>query len=421
MIALIDCNNFYCSCERVFQPYLRGKPLIVLSNNDGCAISRSEETKELGIKMAMPVFMIEDLITKHDVQVRSSNYTLYGDMSERVMSIIRSYTSRIEVYSIDEIFVDFSDFKYQDINFLGNKIRKEVMQSTGIPVCVGIAPTKVLAKMANRYAKKKKKNIGVHCANTEKLIRQMMEETAVKDIWGIGAQYAGLLSEKGFYTAADLLTAPDEWIRKHMSVVGQRLVTELKGISCIKWEATPPAKKNICTSRSFGQLISDKRTLQQAVAAHTAACGSKLRKERSCARKINVFIQTNPHRGADKQYFSSITMELLVATNSGRELIKYAMKALAMIFKQGYNYQKAGVIVLDLISQSSVQMGLFDMVDRKKDKEIMKSLDSVNTIFGRDVVRFGTHDFGRKWKLKAERLSPCYTTRWEDIPKAKAN
>jgi DNA polymerase V len=421
MIALIDCNNFYCSCERVFDPRLLDKPLIVLSNNDGCAISRSDEAKALGINMGTPVFMIDDLIEKYDVQVRSSNYTLYGDMSERVMSIIKSYTSKIEVYSIDEIFVDFSSFAYHDLFQLGKNIRSEVIQNTGIPVCIGIAPTKALAKMANRCAKKKKKEAGVHCADTEKQISEMLKCTKVENIWGIGRQYASLLALHGYKTAADLLQAPEEWIRKNMSVVGQRLLTELKGTPCIKWEETHPPKKNICTSRSFGQLIKDKRFLEQALASHTAACGSKLRKESSCARKIHVFIQTNPHRGADKQYLGSVTLKLPVATNSTPELIRFVMKALAIIFRPGHNYQKAGVMVLDLIDQSCIQMGLFDTQDRNKEKVIMKSVDSINNVFGRDFVRFGVHDFGREWKLKAERLSPRYTTRLEDIPKAKAN
>jgi len=420
MIALIDCNNFYCSCERVFDPGLKGKPLIVLSNNDGCAISRSDEAKELGITMAMPVFMIEDLIKKHNVQVRSSNYTLYGDMSERVMSIIKSYTAKIEVYSIDELFVDFSGFNHHDLARLGSRIRKEVSLCTGIPVCVGIAQTKTLAKMANRYAKKKSANVGVYCANTDHSIMQMLQHTQVDEIWGIGSQYAKLLIENGYKTASDLLAIPEEWVRKNMSVVGQRLLAELKGTSCIKWEEAPPPKKNICTSRSFGQYISDKRTIEQAIAAHTSACGSKLREESSCARKIHVFIQTNPHRGTDKQYFSSVTLQLPVATNSSRELIRYAMKALRIIFKSGYNYQKAGVIVLDLIRQNVIQAGLFDNEDRVKDKAIMSSLDSVNKVFGKDFVRFGTHDYGRKWKLKAEQLSPCYSTCFQDIPRAKA-
>ncbi|HEY0059322.1 MAG TPA: Y-family DNA polymerase [Flavisolibacter sp.] len=421
MIALIDCNNFYCSCERVFDPKLIGKPLIVLSNNDGCAISRSEEAKELGINMGTPAFMIEALIKQHDVQVRSSNYTLYGDMSERVMQIIKTYASKIEVYSIDEIFVDFSDCKYHDLENLGIRIREEVGTCTGIPVCVGIAPTKALAKMANRYAKKRKREVGVHFAANDAASLQMLEYTEVENIWGIGKQYAKLLRDHGFCTAADLLRVPDEWIRKNMSVVGQRLVAELKGMSCIKWEAAPPPKKAICTSRSFAQVLSDRRTIQQAIAAHTSTCGSKLRKEGSCAKKLHVFIQTNPHRGADEQYFGSVTLQLPVASSSGPELIKYAMKALEQIYRPGYFYQKAGVILMDLIPDSAIQMGMFDDTHRKRDAAIMKSVDGVNKVFGRERVRFGVQEFTRKWKLKAERLSPCYTTRLTDIPKAKAN
>jgi DNA polymerase V len=418
MIALIDCNNFYCSCERTFNPSLNNKPLIVLSNNDGCAIARSEEAKAIGIKMGTPHFMITDILEEKGVQVQSSNYTLYGDMSSRVIQIIKEFVPVTEIYSIDELFADLSGFKYKSLTILGKELREAVISCTGVPVTVGIAPTKTLAKMANRFAKKKMSEAGVFSANNKHLIDEMLQFTKVGDIWGIGKQHESFLNKNGFFTAADLVNAPEEWIRKKMSVVGQRTLNELKGIPCIKWEETPAARKNICTSRSFGQLISSKTEICQAVAKFTASCGEKLRRENSCARKIHVFIQTNPHRNMDQQYFQSVTMQLSVPTNSTNELMRYSMSGLNMIFRPGYNYQKAGVMMLDLICASEIQLGLFDKQDRRRDKQIMKTLDEVNRSFGKDVVRYGVHAYGNKWKLRQNNLSPCYTTRLDQLPKA---
>ncbi|HUQ96921.1 MAG TPA: Y-family DNA polymerase, partial [Chitinophagaceae bacterium] len=325
MIALIDCNNYYVSCERVFQPLLIGRPLIVLSNNDGCAISRSDEAKALGIKMGTPPHLIEDLIAQYNVQMRSSNYPLYGDMSWRVMEIIKSFAPKTEVYSIDEIFCDFSELQHHnDLTALGMQIRTTIKQYTGLPVSVGIAPTKVLAKMANRYAKKQWLESSVHYAHTPEQIDEMLQVTPVGDTWGIGNEHEKVLLQHGIKTAADFVNAPEEWIRKTFSVKGQRLLAELKGVSCLEWKEMAPPKRNICTSRSFGRLINTKREVQQAVATHTASCGAKLRKEGSCARRIHVFIHTNSHRTQDAQHFHSITLELPVATSSTPELIKYA-------------------------------------------------------------------------------------------------
>jgi DNA polymerase V len=419
MIALIDCNNFYVSCERVFNPALMKKPVIVLSNNDGCAIARSEEAKALGIKMGTPAFMIKDVIRKHGVHVFSSNYTLYDDMSRRVMQVINEFIPKTEVYSIDEIFGDLSELVYNDLHQLASDIREAVMRCTGIPVSVGIAATKTLSKMANRFAKKTKAGEGVYAAVTPEALSAMLASTGVGDVWGVGPRYAKLLQENGFHSAADLVKAPEEWIRKKMSVVGQRLLNELKGIPCIPFEETVPSKKNICTSRSFGKLITSKREVRQAVATFTSSCALKLRKEGSVARKIHVFIQTNPHRREDPQYFHSITLPLEVPTSSTRELLKYSMRALDMLFKPGYNYMKTGVMVLDLQPSKQVQMGLFDQVDRRRDEKLMHTLDEVNGSFGKDVVRFGTQDFNKKWKLKQEHLSKAFTTRVKEMPKIK--
>jgi DNA polymerase V len=419
MIALIDCNNFYVSCERVFQPALIGRALIVLSNNDGCAIARSEEAKALGVKMAQPVHLINDLIEQNNIAVYSSNYTLYDNMSKRVMDVIKSFVPRTEVYSIDEIFADLSGIQKDYLPELAQKIRENVMSNTGIPVSVGIAPTKALAKMANRYAKKTRPDEGVFVAGTQELIDMMLRFTEVGDIWGIGKQLETLLRTKGFNTAYEFVCkAPEEWIRKEMTVVGQRLYNELKGISCIKWDEERPTRKNICTSRSFGNLITTKSEIRHAIAKFTSSCAEKLRKEYTCAKKVNVFIKTNPHRPTDKQYEQSITLELQVASNLTTELMKYSMKALDMIFQSGYNYQKAGVIVLDLISEKQVQLGLFDNKNRSKDKRLMESVDKVNRIFGKDSVRYGVQGYSKKWHLKQGNLSLQYTTNLSHIPKA---
>ena len=418
MIALIDCNNFYCSCERVFDPSLVGRALIVLSNNDGCAIARSEEAKAAGIQMAQPAFLAEKRIRDNNVAVFSSNYTLYDNMSRRVMQVIREMVPRAEIYSIDEIFADLSGIKYVDLEELGRQVRTRVKACTGIPVSIGIAPTKTLAKMANRYAKKTRPDVGVFAADSPEWIETMLAFTGVGDVWGIGPQYAALLKKHGFHTALDLTGAPEEWIRKEMSVVGQRLYQELKGIPCIQWEEEAPAKKNICTSRSFGKLIARKNELKQAVAKFTSSCAEKLRREKTCARRLEVFIQTNPHKPELPQYFQSIELQLPVPTQLTTELMKYSMRGLEMIFQPGYLYQKAGVMVLDLVPAEQVQLALFDRQDRERDAKLMARIDEVNTAFGRDTVRFGVQDYGKEWKLKQTNLSPQYTTRLAHIPKA---
>ena len=421
MIALIDCNNFYVSCERAFDPGLKNKPVVVLSNNDGCVIARSEEAKALGINMGCAAFMMNELIEKNNVQVFSSNYTLYGDMSARVMQVIKEFVPRTEVYSIDEIFADLSTLKYANLTALAMEIRDAVMRCTGIPVTVGIAQTKTLAKMANRYAKKKLPGIGVFAADSKEAEEDLLAYTDVANIWGIGGQYDKLLRKNGFITAADFLNAPADWVRKELAVVGLRTQTELNGIACIKFEDSTAAKKNICTSRSFGKLITSKREVQQAIATFTSSCGHKLRKQNSCATKIHLFINTNIHRKQDEQYFHSITLDLHIATNSTRELLKYSMTALNIIYKPGFNYHKTGVIVLDLVPASQIQLGLFDKEKREKDNRMMKAMDGVNKSFGKDVVRIGTQEFNKKWKLRQEHLSQCYTTRLNQLMIVKAS
>jgi DNA polymerase V len=333
------------------------------------------------------------------------------------MQVIKEFVPRTEVYSIDEIFADLSTLRYKDPGLLAKEIREAVLRCTGIPVSVGIGSTKTLAKMANRYAKKTRPDEGVYCADKDQL-HAMLSNTAVGQVWGIGKEHEKRLQDHGFFTAADLLRAPEEWIRKNLSVVGQRTLYELKGIPCIRWDEETPVKKNICTARSFGRLITTKKEVRQAVARFTASCAEKLRKERTCARKLHVFIQTNPHRRQDAQYFQSVTVTLPVPASSTGQLMRFSMNALDMIFQPGYNYQKTGVMVLDLVPQEQVQLNLFEGTDRVKEQQLMKTMDAVNKSFGQDRVRYATQDYGSKWKLRQRRLSPGFTTRLDQIPKA---
>ncbi|HEX5652329.1 MAG TPA: Y-family DNA polymerase [Chitinophagaceae bacterium] len=420
MIALVDCNNFYASVERLFNPSLNGKPVVVLSNNDGCAIARSEEAREIGIEMGMPVFMIAEKLRKKEVAIFSSNYTLYGSMSKRVMEILKTFGAKLEVYSIDEAFLDLSEYRGEDLVGLAMNIRETILSHTGLPISIGIAPTKTLAKMANRFAKKQKTKIGIHAATSPAAINALLAATETADIWGIGHQYHKLLLEQGYKTAADLLKAPEEWIRRNMSVQGQRLLFELRGTRAFGWEERPPAKKNICTARSFGKLLTDLKDITQAVASHAANCARKLRNDQSCARSVHVFLQTNPYRSGDQQYMAGITLRLPVASSSSTEIIHYAGKALQLIYRPGFNYLKAGVMLMDIVAQQQIQLGLFDNRDRIKDAALMKTIDQSNNAFGKDMLRYGSHGYGKKWKLRAQRLSPCYTTRINQVMTVKS-
>jgi len=419
MYALVDCNNFYCSCERVFDPRLEGRPMIVLSNNDGCAISRSEEAKALGIAMAAPAFMMRSLIEKHNVAVFSSNYTLYGDMSSRIMETLSFFVPAIEMYSIDEAFLNLETLTHTDLLKLGFAIRKTLRQNIGIPVSIGIGQTKTLAKMANRYAKKHFHQDGVFWAANPALTQGMLSATPVGDIWGIGQQYALFLTRSGFKTAADLVNAPDEWIRKHLSVTGLRLLRELRGHASIAWEESRPVRQRICTSRSFGKRIADKDKMGEALANYAASCAAKLRSEKTCCRSLQVFIQTNPHKTGEEQYLRSVEIRLERPSSHTGEIIKAALKGLDLIFTAGFLYMKCGVTVTDLVPESSVQSACFDTADREKNGKIMDLVDRINGSLGKELIRSAVQGFDRKYKLKTEYLSPAYTTRWDEVLKIR--
>ena len=416
MIALIDCNNFYVSCERLFNPLLDGKPVVVLSNNDGSVIARSNEAKALGIDMGAAAFLVEQFMAKNHVYVFSSNYTLYGDLSNRVMNMLYRFAPVVEVYSIDEAFVDLTNMKHFELKGLMREARTAIMHDIGIPVTIGIAPTKTLAKMANRLAKREKQYGGVYMADSQERINDLLENTEVGDIWGIGSQHKRILVQNNILTAAQLSLANREWIRKTMTVTGQRLLNELSGVPSIAWEDMPAPKKGICIARSFGSLLTNKKDIREALANFANTAATRLRQQNSCTSLVHVLLQTNSHRLQDKQYFRSVSMALEVATNNASEIIRAAMKGLDIIYKKGYNFKKTGIMLLNIVPETNVQASLFDEANRVKGKALMASLDTVNTRFGKDRLRFAAQGYGKKWKLKSEKVSPCYTTDINQVP-----
>ena len=415
MIGLVDCNNFYVSCERVFNPSLIGKPVVVLSNNDGCVIARSNEAKAIGIKMGVPAFEIKKEIEKHQIKVFSSNYTLYGDMSQRVMTSLNQFASEIEIYSIDEAFLDFKGFGYFNLYEHGKQIVKTITKTTGLPISIGIAPTKTLAKVANKIAKKNPTNKGVVLLNNEQEILQATKQFPVEDIWGVGIRYAEFLKKNNINTAFDFTQMPKNWVQKHLTVVGVRMWNELQGNPQIELKSVTPPKKSICNSRSFGNMLTAYTPIEEAVANYVARCAEELRKQNSCAKTLMVFLHTNQHRRDLPQYAKNIVINLPVASNSTIELTHYAIKGMKQIFEKGYHYKKAGIIASKIIPENAVQQDLFNHTDRNKHAALMQALDEINSKFGRDKVRIATQGFDRKWKLRQEQLSPCYTTRLSDI------
>ncbi len=414
MIGLLDCNNFYASCERAFNPLLKSVPVIVLSNNDGCVIARSNEAKSVGIKMGIPAFKVKDLIEKNHVHVFSSNYALYGDMSERVMNILKSEVENVEVYSIDEAFLDLSEFTDRD---RVKSIREKVLKWTNLPVSIGVAATKSLSKVANQIAKKSSVD-GIYILEGDKDITKALKQFPVADLWGIGRRYARKLKGLKINTALEFRNLNENWVRKNMSVNGVRLQKELKGEKCFDLEIMSQRKKNICTSRSFGKEIQSYTRLVEALSSFASSCAMKLRLQKSCCSNISVFILTNPHNSNIEQQHSYLTLQFDTPTSDSMEIVKMAVKGLKMIYKKGATYKKAGVIVGNTTPNNQVQMSLFDKIKRNKRKRLMNSVDKINALMGRNTVRIASQGYGRKWKLRQERLSPCYTTCFSDILKA---
>jgi len=409
MYALIDCNNFYVSCERVFNPSLNNKPVLVLSNNDGCVIARSNETKKLGIKMGAPAFKIKSIINKNNIHLFSTNFALYGDMSSRVMNILHSMFFDIEIYSIDEAFLDLHGYK--DLNSLGNEIKNKILKYTGIPVSVGIGRTKTLAKIASQISKK---TDGVFLLN-EGLEDRVLEKISIEKIWGVGRSLEYFFKSNNIKTAKKLRDSNLLWIRQNINIVAEKMIKELRGIPCIKMELELINKKSICTSRTFGKMVTSKNEMLSSIAMYTTRCAEKLRSQNSYANVAQVFIATNPFRKDLPQYSNFKLIKFPVATNDTGEMLKYISRIFNTIYRRGYSYKKAGVILNDIVSGHEVQGNIFDKVNRLKSEKMMKTIDQINQKMGRDIVRYAAQGYTKKWVLKQQRLSPCYTTRWNDL------
>lgn len=413
MVGIADCNNFYVSCERVFNPSLENKPVVVLSNNDGCVVARSNEAKALGIPMGTPVFKVRDMIREHNIAVFSSNYALYADMSRRVMSVLEQLIPSMEIYSIDEAFLDFRGFSGDRITDLITKTRKTIMQWTGIPVSIGVASTKTLAKIANRVAKKNADYQGVCLLDNDSMREQMLKHTAVEGIWGIGPRLTRFLKARGIYTAWQLTCINDFWIKKNLMVTGLRTVYELRGIPAIPLEYKTPDKQEICTSRSFGEPVEKLSELRESVATYAARSAQKLRQQKSLANTVLVYIRTNPFKENVYQNFRIISLP--VPTSCTEEITEYALHGLESIFKAGYLYKKAGVILSGIVPDTGVQQNLFDTVSRDKSRQRMNVMDLINLKNGNDTVYFASQGIKKPWKMKREMISQAYTTNWDEI------
>lgn len=420
LFALVDCNNFYCSCERVFNPLLRDKPVVVLSNNDGCVIARSNEVKAMGIKMGTPLYQIKDILEKNNVAIFSSNYNLYGDMSRRVMYLLSEFTPDFTQYSIDEAFLDLSGFgEGEKLIDYGKKIVRTVTKGTGIPVTMGIAPTKTLAKVASKYGKKYKGYGGVCLIDTEDKRIKALKGFDISDVWGIGRRNLEKLRYHGINTAWDLTQRSESFVRKLLSVTGVRTWKELQGESCISIEELP-LKKSICTSRSFsGEGISDINKVEEAVANFAAECVRKLKEQRSCCSEITVFAYTSRFRTDVAHKCINKTVHFNVPTNDLQEIISTATYLLRLEWGNDgttFLYKKAGVIVWNITSDAAIQTNLFDSIDRGKRARLNAAIDAINRKNGHNTVKVavqGTND--KSWHLKCEHISKQYTTNLDDV------
>lgn len=415
MFGHIDCNNFYVSCERVFNPSLYGKPVIVLSNNDGCIIARSPEAKLIGITMGQPAFKAERLLKKHNVKVLSSNYTLYGDMSRRVMDILRRYCKGVEVYSIDEAFVDLSNIPEGELETYAKRLRATILKWTGLPVGVGVAPTKTLAKVANRLAKNS--GSGVCCLVSPAETKAALHEFPVDEIWGIGPSHAWNLNRLGITNASTLVECTDAWIKDRMTVLGLRTVFELRGISCIPLNEDPEPREEVIVCRTFSRYLSAIDELKPAVASFAARAGERLRRDQLHAQSVTLFLETNRFNKGP-QCHSAVSLDLDIPTDDTADLIFYGNEALTKLFQQGYDYKKAGIILGKLASNRFQQLSLFgDQQSAEKSAKLLSVVDAVNRSNGQGTIKFGAEVDDASWAGKSDYLSPRYTTRWSDIPK----
>ena len=416
-IALVDCNNFYASCERLFQPGLRGRPVVVLSNNDGCVIARSNEAKALGIGMGDPWHLNKRKFEQHRVIVRSSNYTLYGDISHRVTTVLRDFSPDLEVYSIDESFLSFAGFT--NLHAHAVRLRATVLQWTGIPVSVGIAPTKTLAKVANRIAKKHQDGSGVCSIMTREEQDEALAQLVLTDLWGVAKRLEIRLNAIGIKTSLQLRDADPSLLRERVGVVMERMALELRGIPCQALVPAVPLNKSILASRSFGRAVPRRFELEEAVSSHIARAAEKLRRQGLAASIVMVFVTTNPFRTQDRQYEASRSIGLPVASADTTVLVKAALCALNRLWRDGYRYKKAGVTLLGLAPVSIIQGDLWTKPDTPRSKALMRVMDGINQTHGRETIRLAGSGLHRGWKLRSEQPSPRYTTDWNDLLRVK--
>ena len=412
-VALIDCNAFYVSCERLFNPKIINKPVVVLSNNDGCVISRSAEAKKIGIKMGEPYFKVKELVKKNNVHIFSSNYALYGDISRRVMKTLRSFSDKIEIYSIDEAFVDLSHIKEKEIENFGKEIRERILKWTGIPTSVGVSSTKTLSKVANHIAKKDKTGVIFLKENIDDYLKSFY----ISDIWGVGKQLSKLYIKNGIDTAYKLKNISNSWVKKSTNVSGAKTVMELRGISCINLETHETKRKSCCVSRSFGKKVESLEKLKESIVAHCLNAAEKIRNDNQTTRSIAVFIRTSPFDKNRKYYSNSITVDLPLASNNSLELVKVAINGLKKIYKYGYFYQKSGVTFSKLEDSEQKELNLLTPLMENKSETLMKAIDFTNAKYGKNSISIAQAGINNSWKMKREHFSKIDTASFDSLPK----
>lgn len=417
MLALVDCNSFYASCETVFRPELRGRPVVVLSNNDGCIVARSAEAKALGIPDLEPYFKLRPLLEKHNVVIFSSNYPLYGDLSHRVMMTLRDFSPDVEVYSIDEMFLSLHGMP-GDLKELCAKLRAQVWQNVRIRVGVGAAPSKTLSKLANKAAKKIPALNGVCVASTPQQWEWLLRRVQTQDIWGVGKRLSTRLAMMGIRTGWDLATTNAKMVRRRLSVNIERTIEELNGHPCLELEEVPPAKRQIYCTRSFGERATTLAPILEATALYAARATEKMRRQRHFTTSIHVFLHTSPHQS--NHYSNSTVVQLPYPTDDTRLIASYARDAIARLYRPGYSFIKSGVGLIDLVDRKYLQNDLFEQGQSEKADDLMAALDRINTRMGRGTVQFASIGFERRWFMRQQYKSPCYTTRWAELPTVNA-
>ncbi|MDC0045193.1 Y-family DNA polymerase [Pelagibacteraceae bacterium] len=417
-IALIDCNNFYASCERIFNPKLIGKPIVVLSNNDGCIIARSKEAKKLGIKMGEPYFKAKNIIEKNKVEVFSSNYSLYGDISQRVMETLSSFSPEVEIYSIDEAFLGLNGFENYELKTYCNHIRQTINKWVGIPVSIGVGPTKTLSKIANNLAKKNSNYKGVCILENKIEIKKALQQTSVEDVWGIGRRLSIFLKKYNINTAHHFSEIDRGWVRKNMGVVGEKTYLELNGVSCLDLDLVPSDKQSCCVSRSFSQPIEKLFDLEESISTYGSRVSEKIREEGLVAESMSIFVLTNHFNRRERQYSNSIKLHLPFPTNNSIKIVKRSLEGIRKIYRPGYKYKKAGIILCGL-SRQNVTKGLLDY-DREASNSIMQTIDKINNRYGGETIKIASEGIKKIWKMKRENISPCYTTRFDELVEVKS-